>query len=561
MYSDEIHRGHDGVVDGTFVWDSPGGKTKRERRERLVGESGTLTLGLTREATFALTLAFVGGYNQVFDVAEIPDIMIRLCPVVDFDEGEVTIGKLLAEHGICPEIYMTLRIRSPEVLRGTVIERLHYTLADIQRCPVLMRKMFVEADGESALVDLYARASQFVTCVDTKPDNVVVRLYDVEEMELERDAKGRYIHETKDAYRRRRPRVALIDVDAAHCNYVDAASTGPIGAVGCTDLDWFLGRVDIEDVHGPHGLREPMLAATLSLLIHVTVAAVGYCGFGLPYVRIAGILLDHWGVVAALVKADTALRDAKHRMAAKTTVLRQLAHYCANPESKADPHCKWAGLSEFLERRLRAGPSRVLRLCTSGDLLYPGLYEVLVTMMQTSPDTEEQCEAAEDAESLLRLVKPRASHLAACARDVCAYHPRPQRLKYSGHTVPTSMRAKPPVWGGRVHRDDRTALLRGEDKHSSLARGLSATLLARLVYHAVQAFDEEHVARAAASAALDANWTGAVVGRMIDSGSLLDSVRGLRVQHGTATRLVDALTAAFADGKTRLRFPLVSERL
>jgi len=78
---------------------------------------------------------------------------------------------------------------------------------------------------------------------------------------------------------------------------------------------------------------------------------------------------------------------------------------------------------------------------TAAEMLYPGLYEVLVTMMQTSPDTEEQCEAAEDAESLLRLVKPRASHLAACARDVCAYHPRPQRLKYSGHTVPTSMRA------------------------------------------------------------------------------------------------------------------------
>jgi hypothetical protein len=62
-----------------------------------------------------------------------------------------------------------------------------------------MRKMFVEADGESALVDLYTRASRVVRCTDTKPDNVVVSLYD--------DGNP--------------PRIALIDVDT-----VAAATAG-----------------------------------------------------------------------------------------------------------------------------------------------------------------------------------------------------------------------------------------------------------------------------------------------------------------------------------------------
>ena len=61
-----------------------------------------------------------------------------------------------------------------------------------------------------------------------------------------------------------------------------------------------------------------------------------------------------------------------------------------------------------------------------------------------------------------------------------------------------------------------------------------------LVYHAVQAFDTEEVARAAASAD---------VGR-----ELLSNVRGLRVQHGTAEKLVRRLTDAFADEALR-RFP------
>jgi hypothetical protein len=122
------------------------------------------------------------------------------------------------------------------------------------------------------------------------------------------------------------------------------------------------------------------------------------------------------------------------------------------------------------------------------------------------------------------------------------------------------MRAKPPVWGGRVHRDDHTALLRGEDEHVSVARELDRTFLSRLVYHAVQAFDTEEVARAAASAALDANWTGADVGHMIDAGDLLSNVRGLRVQHGTAAKLVHRLADAFDDEGALLRFPLTPDR-
>ena len=72
-----------------------------------------------------------------------------------------------------------------------------------------------------------------------------------------------------------------------------------------------------------------------------------------------------------------------------------------------------------------------------------------------------------------------------------------------------------------------------------------------LVYHAVQAFDTEEVARAAASAD---------VGRMIDAGELLSNVRGLRVQHGTAEKLVRRLTDAFDDEEALIRFPLTPDR-
>ena len=72
-----------------------------------------------------------------------------------------------------------------------------------------------------------------------------------------------------------------------------------------------------------------------------------------------------------------------------------------------------------------------------------------------------------------------------------------------------------------------------------------------LVYHAVQAFDTEEVARAAASAD---------VGRMIDAGELLSNVRGLRVQHGTAEKLVRRLTDAFDDEAALIRFPLTPDR-
>ena len=138
----------------------------------------------------------VGGANYTLSTSA-QDIMIRIALLPEQDtrdhEEEVQIGRELAELGICPAIFLDMRIRDAYDMRGpvypaTAIERMQHSLADVQKCPVLMRKMFVEADGESAM-----RACRFVRCIDTKPGNVVVSFDGIE------------------------PRVALIDVDLAHC--------------------------------------------------------------------------------------------------------------------------------------------------------------------------------------------------------------------------------------------------------------------------------------------------------------------------------------------------------
>ena len=384
------------------------------------------------------------------------DILIRISrkPArIGDHEDEAKIGRELAERGICPAIFLDMRIRdaSGKVYPATAIERMQHSLSDVQACPVLMRKMFVEADGESALFDLYMRACRFVRCIDTKPGNVVVS-FDV--------IKG--------------PRVALIDVDLAHCTRLGSwkyheETTTPIRA-----LDEYLSRLGTKRSNQTIPLT-PMLTLTLSLLLHVTVAAGDYMDFpqefGFPYPRITRVLLDNWSVVRALVDQDARSSDAAdrnredrdHRLSVLprgTTVRSQIRHYCGEKDEKVI--CRWSELPKFLARMLRYPESEVLEVCSRSDSRMPRLYEFLVTMLGTSALTEKKYisimemdsepASAENLEMLVTLAPEGTTDdgesglviPARCNLPSCAYHSE-QRLLFYPNTVPNPIPNRVPI--------------------------------------------------------------------------------------------------------------------
>jgi hypothetical protein len=131
---------------------------------------------------------------------------------------EVEQTTMVSDAGLAPRTYARLLLtRGTRVVPCVVLERFEYSLSEIQECPALMRRMFVEYDGESALVDLYTRTSRLMRCIDTKPGNVVVR-FRVPKPEVDRSMilKRRRLSK-EEAADRVMPRIALIDVDRKFC--------------------------------------------------------------------------------------------------------------------------------------------------------------------------------------------------------------------------------------------------------------------------------------------------------------------------------------------------------
>ena len=154
---------------------------------------------------------------------------------------EVAQSERLSDAGLAPRTHARLLlVRGERVLPCVVLERFEYSLAEVQKCPALIRRMFVESDGESALVDLYARTSRLMRCIDTKPGNVVVRLpKPVSEVaRVIRERRGKLSREELGALRERmRPRLALIDVDPKYCGEPrSAALSGRAAWRTCTML-------------------------------------------------------------------------------------------------------------------------------------------------------------------------------------------------------------------------------------------------------------------------------------------------------------------------------------
>jgi hypothetical protein len=291
----------------------------------------------------------------------IPDVLIRLAIVRDgpsvherfkAHEAELRMGLRMARAGICPVIFMNLRIETRgHVLTGIAIERYDYSLADVNECPRLMREVFVERDGESHLVALYARAGALVRCIDTKPDNVVVRL----------DARG--------------VRFALIDVGPEFCGDRSAAAE-PIDMLTVRGLESRLRD-------GPSSPMLPsssLLVATMSLVVHVTKAALDYTlrprGFGFPYVRITRVLLRYWHVVIALVNADAAQGTSDRSMSPKYGVCHVLDSYWKKQNMPA--LTDYAQLFRFLEAATTRRESRILIGCFEGGRA--ALYERVIAL-------------------------------------------------------------------------------------------------------------------------------------------------------------------------------------
>jgi hypothetical protein len=299
--------------------------------------------------------------------------------------AEVERTAALSADGLAPRTYTRLVMWEAwggiYVRLGVVLERFEFSLDEVQMCPSLTRRMFVESDGESALVDLYARASGRMRCVDTKPGNVVVRL-------------PRARHELRDAgeprahYRERiermRPRLALIDVDPYFCGIPSKFQEARAAGVSTVaDLDASLSAHTPGGEIADYGLP-PLYVAAMSLLVHCTVAAAMGSPYGYPYVRIAAVLISRWAKVEALVIQD---RQEGMMVPDGARVHSQLKHYTQyTPEAvmrRGDPDAPdTRAMSEVLEdvrsvigRRLNSAATNVLRLCIGPPLADPLMYE------------------------------------------------------------------------------------------------------------------------------------------------------------------------------------------
>jgi hypothetical protein len=214
-----------------------------------------------------------GSYNFVFaprvNGADLEGVVIRLTkpgnprPSREAFEREVMFMRELGAIGVGPEVYATLEVElEGKLLLGFAMERFERTLSEIPKCPSLMRKVFVEADGETALVDLYVRSSELIRCADTKPGNVVVRF----------GASGHL-------------RLAMIDVAPDFCAEHELTDAAPMNET----------LFGVEDLKAGLESKSPRyIAAGVSLLVHCTEASHPMnTPYGFGYARIAACLLGH----------------------------------------------------------------------------------------------------------------------------------------------------------------------------------------------------------------------------------------------------------------------------
>lgn len=304
-----------------------------------------------RRATARVTPLSSGGYNTVYIVNN-ARLVVRVStkPMTTDEQAmyyrELAVQRALAAESLSPEVFAVLHftpecafaetpyVRDTQI--GVCMVRFDCTLADVLESVEKTARVFVEYDGEEALVALFAKAASVATCVDTKAANVVVRL------------------EPTVAF-------ALIDVDVHFCGVKQRQVPNE------PNLAWL--RAELKRAaSAPRGKPPTGALVALSLLIMCLdsspIASMGQLR------RIALVLLQHAPTVMRLVADDdiaSAVRtESKSKyawMGAAESVFRQLSHYT--------PIRRLAEIESRLELASREGrKSRLLTLCSPDAALF-----------------------------------------------------------------------------------------------------------------------------------------------------------------------------------------------
>ena len=482
---------------------------------------------------------------------------------------EVAQTRKVSDVGVAPATFARLVLsvgggKSGTVRLGVVLERFEHSLADVQDCPSLVRRMFVESDGESALVDLYARAATHVRCIDTKPANVVVRL--PRPMRELRRGPREGAEEHRARMERLRPRLALIDVDPSFCGDPKrlAGRAGRVaGESAVEDLDDALAAFGSDP-----SSRSPLLAAAMSLVVHCAVSALA-CPYGLPYVRVARVLLARWDAVAALAELDER-DDERHAMVpgkGGERVVEQLRHYtrAGSLDDGVDSDDVMARVRALLEARLAEAATNALALCSAlgstargassrpeSSLVDPVLYEFTALALHAHPEHAGAVEGAATLGELQRLVE-------GLARDVTAplkCHRKPSGVCDAHRALPAlldrPLLAHRPV-RTRVHAVAAAAVAAADASDARPARparpsGASGGALDASAVATVLAFlarDEfgDETASSVARAVLDdaADWSEMGLQYLAFTGGLVGALRKLDVSRKVAARIAERL--------------------
>ena len=260
---------------------------------------------------------------------------------------ELQFMRSMGKSGIGPRVYATVLFTDPS-MTGVFTEKLEMSLLDAESCPYRTRRAFVDADAESALVDLYARSSRLFECIDTKSPNVLF-------------TPGR---PGVDA------RIAMIDMDPGFCRDAAQSSTGKKRPTPTTttldDLEAHLSRrSDSRD-------SEVLDSACISLLIHCICSMERLhpkykgndtaSGYGFPYPRVAAHMYNNWPYVWSLV--------LKHRtMQSGFSAASMVAHYhFANKKQKLTLDDCDRSVRKAIARAICAPMTRLLLMTKGRDV-------------------------------------------------------------------------------------------------------------------------------------------------------------------------------------------------
>jgi hypothetical protein len=274
-----------------------------------------------------------------------------------------------------------------------------------------------------------------VRCIDTKPDNVVVRL-----------PKG-------SSEQRSGLSLALIDVDQTFCSEAVAA---PDRSAIMLALGSFLHQ---NGAFAP--LAESALAvATMSILVHVTKAALDYIlyerGFGFPYIEITNSLLSNWTTVTQILDNDNSYIYGM-RMSVNGSVFEMIQSYWR--AVKSSELLILGDLYDLLKLMTKRRESRILSECKINRKA--DLYEKIIVLTlgytnqkynQKLDELRVKLESIEVWEAIVRNERLIPSPTArVCGSTSCTFHAR-SSVSGFGRTLYTTTRAKK---GNRSKRSKR----------------------------------------------------------------------------------------------------------